>query len=254
MSGAQLLNLYFFSLFTRPDVNINEKEDEYEEIPNVTDIAELQVSVQEVDFCLRNLDVTKVCGPDGIPARILKECSRSVAPSLCELFNLSLRVGRLPVGCKSANITPVHKKGLKEPAENYRPTSPLPIIAKALERFVSKRLYEHVIASISFNQHGFLRKRSCITQMLQVLHKIGENLDKNIQTNVIYLDFANAFDSVDHSIILAKLKQYGVRGRTLKWPGKRLRVELTALPQDDLLLHLACNKEAYSAQCCSSYL
>ena len=68
--------------FTRPDVNTNEKEDEYEEIPNVTDIAELQASVQEVEFYLRNLDVTKTCGPDGIPARIFKECSLSVAPSL----------------------------------------------------------------------------------------------------------------------------------------------------------------------------
>ena len=92
---------------------------------------------------------------EGKPARILKECSLSVAPSSCELFNLSLRVGRLPIEWRSANITPIHKKGLKEPAENYLPISLLPIIAEVLERFVSKRL--HAIASISFNQHGFLR-------------------------------------------------------------------------------------------------
>jgi hypothetical protein len=116
-------------------------EDEYEDITNVTNIGKLQVSVQEDEFYLRNLDATKTCGPDGIPARILKECSCSIAPSLCELFNLSLRVGRLPVEWKAANLTPVHKKGLKEPAENYRPISLLPIIAKVLERFVCKQLY-----------------------------------------------------------------------------------------------------------------
>jgi hypothetical protein len=53
--------------------------------------------------------------------------------------------------------------------------------------------------------------------MLQVLHKIGENLDKNIKIDIIYLDFAKDFDSVDHGIILAKLKQYGVCGRILEW-------------------------------------
>ncbi|CAB4024129.1 Hypothetical predicted protein, partial [Paramuricea clavata] len=70
----------FTSVFTKPSGEINGDEDEYEDITNVTNIGELQVS-----------------GPDGIPARILKECSCSIAPSLCELFNLSLLVGRLPV-------------------------------------------------------------------------------------------------------------------------------------------------------------
>ena len=204
-------------MFTKPSCEINGDENKYEDITNVTNIGELQVSVQEVEFYHRNLDATKTCGPDGIPARILKECSCSIAPSLCELFNLSLRVGRLPVEWKAANLTPVHKKGLKEPAENYRPISLLPIIAKVLERFVCKQLYGHVITYISLSQHGFLRNRSCITQMLQVLHKIGENLDKNIQTDIIYLDFAKDFDSVDHGIILAKLKQLGVCGRILEW-------------------------------------
>ena len=50
-----------------------------------------------------------------------------------------------------------------------------------------------------------------------MLHTLGQNLDKNIQTDVIYLDFSKAFDSVDHGIILSKLKSYGVEGRCLDW-------------------------------------
>ena len=46
--------------------------------------------------------------------------------------------------------------------------------------------------------------------MLHVLHRIGEKLDKNIQTDIVYLDFSKAFDSVDHGIILDKLRQYGI--------------------------------------------
>ena len=56
------------------------------------------------------LDTSKACGPDGIPTRLLKECSFQIAPSVCELFNHSLHTGQIPSEWKSANVTPVHKK------------------------------------------------------------------------------------------------------------------------------------------------
>ena len=70
---------------------------------------------------------------------------------------------------------------------------------------------------ISLSQHSFLKNRSCVTELLSVLHAIGKALDKNIQSDLIYLDFAKVFDSVDHSILLAKLKAYGVSGPLFAW-------------------------------------
>ena len=70
---------------------------------------------------------------------------------------------------------------------------------------------------ITLLQHGFLRNRSCVAQLLSVLHPTGQYLDKNIQTDVLYLDFAKAFDSIDHLILLEKLKGYGVTGQLLDW-------------------------------------
>ena len=85
-----------------------------------------------------------------------------------------------------------------EPTENYRPAiSWLRVISKVLERCVCIKLYHHVKQFISPLQHGFLRYRLCTTQLLSV-NAISQNLDKNIQTEVIYLDLAKAFDSVDH--------------------------------------------------------
>jgi hypothetical protein len=55
------------------------------------------------------------------------------------------------------------------------------------------------------------------TQFLSVLHSIGQCLDKNVQTDVLYLDLAKAFDSVDHQILLKKLKSYGVTGQLHNW-------------------------------------
>ena len=89
--------------------------------------------------------------------------------------------------------------------------------------------YDHVKHLITKAQHGFLRRRSCVTQLLSVLHTIGQSLDKNIQTDVIYLDFAKASDSVDHQILLHKLASYGVSGQLYDWfvdylSGRRQRV------------------------------
>ena len=177
----------------------------------------IELSEHDVASCLRNLDASKASGPDGIPARLLKECSSQIAPKLCCLFNLSLNSGRIPSEWKSADVTPIHKRESKESVENYRPISLLPIISKALERCVYQRFYEHVAHLVSERQHGFLRNRSCVTQLLSVLHTIGYDLDRNTQTDVLYLDFAKAFDSVDHAILLQKLRSYGVTGPPLCW-------------------------------------
>ena len=213
---AELFNLYFSSVFSTPDVNTN-YDNEINSPESVTSLAEFEICIDEVNECLSNLDTSKACGPDGIPARLLKECSQQIAPSLCALFNSSLGHGRLPSEWKSADVTPIHKKDSKELAENYRPISLLPITGKIIERCVAKRLYDHLIDFISPLQHGFLKNRSCTTQLVQVLHTLVQNLDKNIQTDVIYLDFSKAFDSVDHRIILSKLKLHGVEGRCLDW-------------------------------------
>ena len=64
--------------------------------------------------------------------------------------------------------------------------------------------------------HTAGNKLECYTQMLQILHMIRENLNKNMQTDINYVDFAKAFDSVDHGLILVKRKQYGACGRTFE--------------------------------------
>ena len=175
------------------------------------------MTVEEVTNYLNALDITKASGPDEIPARLLKTCSNEIAPSLCSLFNRSLETARLPSEWKMANISSVHKKDSLEPAINYRPISLLSIINKVLERLVGNGLRAQVKHLITTLQHGFQRNRSCATQLLAVLHEIGKNLDQNVQTDVLYLDFAKAFDTVDHQILLKKLKRFGVVDRMHDW-------------------------------------
>ena len=162
------------------------------------EISEITLPVNEVRDCLSNLNPSKPTGADGIPARVLKECSQQIAPSLCALFNYSLRIGRFPSDWKSADVTLNLEKDLPEPAENYRPISLLPIV---MERCVCTRLYSHVSQSITSLQH------SCVPVRALRNLSIGKSLDKN--RHVLYVEFAKALVAVDHATLIEKLKWQG---------------------------------------------
>ena len=166
---------------------------------------------------LLNLDASKACGPDELSGVVLKECARQLAPSLTALFQLSMSSGQLPKQWKLANIVPVHKKESKAEVQNYRPISLLSVASKVMERCVFDYVYHHVQHLISPQQHGFIRGKSTATQLNDTYHRVGETLDAGGQTDIIFLDLAKAFDSVSHSLLLHKLKSFGLHNKLLDW-------------------------------------
>ena len=106
-------------------------------------------------------------------------------------------------------------------------------IVKLLERLVQDQLLTHVQENniISCHQHGFQQKCSCVSQLLECMNDWTQSYDRGDSTDAIYLDFAKAFDTVAHQILLAKLDHSGIRGHLLTWlssflTGRRQRVVL----------------------------
>ena len=118
---------------------------------------------------------------------------------------------------KCAYVSPIHKIGDRDKVDNYRPVSLLSIVSKIMERCIYNHIYSFVSRDISEKQHVFFSGRSCDTQLLEVYHKIGEFLAKGFQTDVIYLDFSEATDSVQHSLLIHKLKTFGFNDDLLSW-------------------------------------
>ena len=211
---ANIFNNFFYSNFTPRENGSTFPASNVFQNP---ELSEIELTVAEVRLSLESIDISKATGPDQLSGRILKECAAQLAPSLTTLFNKSLQLGIVPDLWKSANVAPVHKKNDKQNAENYRPISLLCLPSKILERCIFNHIFNKTKHLITQLQHGFLKGRSTATQLLTVLHEIISNLDKNFQTDIIYLDFSKAFDSVSHKLLIHKLRSFGFCGSLLHW-------------------------------------
>ena len=215
---ANMFNEYFVSIFSSDSDVAFEHRDRLHNV----EFEDITLSEEEVLAVIMNLDHNKAHGPDNIPARLLKETAAQIAPSLCSLFNKSLRIGVVPDDWKLANVVPVYKHGEKAEVENYRPISLLSLISKTLERCVFNNIKHHAYEQINPCQNGFVPKKSCITQLIEVLDHIGRDLDRGKQIDVLYLDMSKAFDRVSHAKLLHRLREFGFGGSILKWFGSYL--------------------------------
>ena len=131
---------------------------------------------------------------------------------------MSYNSGYLSDDWKLAFVVPIHKKGSKSNVGNYRPISLTSLVMKTFEKIIREELFLRCTEHLDNRQHEFLPSKSCCTQMVQLCDSISISLNENIRSDVIYFDFAKAFDSVNHDIILSKLKyQYHIDGLLLKF-------------------------------------
>ncbi len=214
-SKADILQQQFLSVFAK------ESPDNVPKLPprTLAKIAQLTITEMKVMEKLQSLNPYKSYGPDYIHARLLKELAAILAGPITELFNLTLKTGKIPEDWKKAIISPIFKKGSKHLASNYRPINLTSVLCKILESFVRDVLLRHLIDNnlLSKKQHGFINGRSTVTQLLNYLDKCAQSVSKGKVVDAIYLDFEKAFDTVPHRRLIGKLESYGVEGDLLRW-------------------------------------
>ena len=176
-------------------------------------------SVQNVQRKLEALLVNKSAGLDNLSPRILKECTPSLASPLSNLFQKSYDRAEIPLEWKKGIITPLHKGGSRSSPGNYRPIALLSVVSKVMESIVENFIRKVLEARgrLIPQQHGFREGRSCLTNLLNTADSWTAAIDSGDKIDVIYLDFAKAFDRVDHSILLSKLRSFDLPGGVLEW-------------------------------------
>ena len=168
---------------------------------------------------LCNLNPSNASGPDSIKPIVLKTLSNEIALFLLVPFQKSLDSGQVPHDWTKACVTPIFKKRDKSDLFDYRPMSLTCILCKVMEHIIASNLSRHFEQNdILYDvQHGFRERRSCETQLIQLVEELARITSQGRHTKIILLDFSKAFDRVNHLKLLHKLHQHGARGNTLSW-------------------------------------
>jgi len=195
------------------------KEFFHEVDPTKPSFTDLNFSAKDIEKALSKLKASSAAGPDGLSASLLKNCRSTLSLPIYNIWRESLNTGTIPNVLKTATIVPIYKGDSRAVPKNYRPVSLTSHLIKTFERVIRIKLVDFLESNQLLNkyQHGFRSKRSCLTQLIEHYDIILEYLEQGQNIDVIYLDFAKAFDKVDHGILAHKLKSLGISGKIGVW-------------------------------------
>ncbi len=155
-----------------------------------------------------NMPSNKSPGNDKVTLNVLKDCLHIVSESLTDLINLSFTSNIFPIAWKTAEVIPLEKEGDCEIASNNRPISLLVANSKLYERVVHDQLTSYLerYGRLTRHQRGNKHKHSTESVHLMVTDHIFNAIDKRKITVLVLFDLSKAFDSVDHDLLLYKLR------------------------------------------------
>ena len=189
--ASKVGDTFFGSVFTRENDNKNNYP-EFESRMHGNNILQNAIFTEN-DVCekLKRLKEDKACGPDGIHPKLLKECADIIAKPLYLIFSKLLESGIVPTDWKLANISPIHKKGSRPLASNYRPVSLTCLASKLMKSIIRDAMVQHLVENdlCTTQQHGFTNGRSCLTNLLETFESWTEDVDKGYSVDVIFWIF-----------------------------------------------------------------
>ena len=210
---ANLFSIFFSSVFNLQNpYSVNEHT-----ALNPDPSSAETISIQTIFDAINKLELSSSSGPDEVPNIILKKCIFSITKPLHALFNKSLSSGIFPEKWKSSYVTPLYKSGERHVINNYRGISIQSSIAKLFDQLVSKIIYDLSSRHVIDNQHGFIKGRSTVSNLMEFSEYIFNKLENHKQIECIYTDLSKAFDTVDHNELLKKLILFGIDSSLVRW-------------------------------------
>ena len=147
---------------------------------------------------------------DNIPGRLLRLAHSALAPHLTYLVNECLRSSAFPYNMKNAELSPIYKRHGNLDKVNYRPVSVLTAVSKLNESVMNDQLGQYFINIFHELLCAFRKKYSCQSTLVEMIEDWKESLDKNNVIGALFMDLSQAFDSLPHGLLIAKIRAYGL--------------------------------------------
>ena len=178
-----------------------------------------EVSYQTVRRTILKMKKSSSLDLDGISTEMLKLCGESIVVPLTQIVNKSFMLGIFPSDWRHSRVIPIHKKKAKSNVENYRPVSLVKALSKIAEEIARSQLSEYLehLRILPTEQHGFRKGRSTSSAVLSASNIWATALHNNKFTGALFFDLSSAFDMVEVSILVGKLRLYGVSDKSCSW-------------------------------------
>ena len=172
-----------------------------------------------IEKIIKKMKTTKTVGIDNIDSYVVKLASAELLPSITHIVNLSIKQKVFPEKWKRAKVVPLHKKEDKTVPKNYRPVALLSVLSKILEKAVFLQTIQYLEENdlLHPSHHGFRSNHNTCTALLQMYDTWIDAFEEDLITAVIMIDMSAAFDVVNHSILIEKLKIYGFQENVIDW-------------------------------------
>ena len=175
-----------------------------------------EITIEEVEQELQQLNSKKASTFQNIPPKHLKESSDICGPVLQNLINKSIGNNEFPNELKLADITPIFKKDDATSVKNYRPVSVLPAVSKIYERVIQRQIVSHIDKRLSPYLCGYRKGYNAQYALISLVEKWKISLDNHGYAGAMLMDLSKAFDTLNHELLLAKLHAYGFSKEALK--------------------------------------
>ena len=178
-----------------------------------------ETSPEKILNILKDLNPSKAAGVDDLSGKFLKDGADILARPISLLCNLSTKLSSFPRSCKIAKVKPLFKKGSKTDPQNYRPMSLLSVLSKIIERIIHDQTQEFLSKNkILYRfQSGFRKNYSTNACLGHLTDKITTGFEKGLFTGMISIDLQKAFDTIDHQILIKKMKCLGFSKNVIAW-------------------------------------
>ena len=168
---------------------------------------------------LNDMNPDKAAGIDNLSGKFLKDGASILAKPISKICSLSIKYSLFPADCQIAKLKPLFKKGSTTHPKNYRPISLLPLISKIIEKVIHDQTQEFLDTSkILFKfQSGFRKGYSTDSCLSYLNNKIAAGFESGLHTGMILIDLQKAFDTINHEILIKKMKCLGFSKGVTLW-------------------------------------